>query len=461
MIHATTSLTCAGMEEACSGMRLSLLGLSDRWRNARASLRTWVAGVSCCALAFGACADLSAETLRRSGVSVPLEYFGLHMHRAHTVTPWPSVPFGAWRLLDAYVNWFNLEPKRGQWNFETLDRHVQLAEKHGVSLTLPLAFPPSWASRSPEEKGAYGGGSAAPPKDLGDWRQYVRVVSERYRSTINEFEIWNEPNLRKFFSGSQDDLIALARVAHETLRAVSPTIRLVSPSVTVGGEHVKWLDSYLERGGGRYADVVGFHFYVSQKEPEAMLPLIKQVQGVMKRQGLQQKPLWNTESGWWIANTDGTPEDVAVHPSWRRLDPELAAAYVGRALILGWVAGLDRFYWYAWDNFSMGLIEPRGKTLKPAGVAFATTVDWLLGAVVSKCQRSPDRLWVCEVSRGVEEEALIAWTEEGASEFALPAGWTADRVETMLGQTRRIEEVVRSVAVTEAPVRIVRASGGR
>ena len=443
--------------------RGACIGLRELWgslRNAGAPCRAWVAVLMCFVSGVGGSAELSAETLRRSGEAVTLDYFGLHMHRVHTVTPWPSVSFGSWRLLDAYVNWFNLEPKRGQWDFKTLDRYVQLGEQHGVSLLLPLAFPPSWASRSPGEKGAYGAGSAAPPRDLGEWRQYVRVVAERYRQSINEFEIWNEPNLRNFFSGSQDDLVLLARVAHETLREVTPRSRLVSPSVTGGVEHVKWLDSYLERGGGQYADVVGFHFYAPQKEPEAMLPLIRDVQAVMKRRGLQEKPLWNTESGWWIANTDGTPEEVAVHPSWRRLDPELAAAYVGRALILGWAAGLDRFYWYAWDNYSMGLIEPGRKTMKPGAVAYATTVDWLLGAVVSECVRRPEGLWVCELSRGVEE-ALIVWTERGEKEFMLPAEWKAERFDTILGEARKIAPGSRSVTVSEAPLRIVRASHGR
>lgn len=129
-------------------------------------------------------------------------------------------------------------------------------------------------------------------------------------------------------------------------------------------------------------------------------------------------------------------------------------------MILGWAAGLDRFYWYAWDNYSMGLIEPGRKTMKPGAVAYATTVDWLLGAVVSECVRRPEGLWVCELSRGVEE-ALIVWTERGEKEFMLPAEWKAERFDTILGEARKIAPGSRSVTVSEAPLRIVRAIHGR
>ena len=65
-------------------------------------------------------------------------------------TPWPSVPFGAWRLWDAYVGWPQLEPKQGTWNFSTLDKYVALAEAHNVEILLPLGLTPEWASARPQ-----------------------------------------------------------------------------------------------------------------------------------------------------------------------------------------------------------------------------------------------------------------------------------------------------------------------
>ena len=88
-----------------------------------------------------------AQATRSSTDRIPDSYFGLHVQRivqtqpwythGDKITPWPSIKYGSWRLWDAYVAWPNLEPERGKWNFKTLDRYVDLAEKAGIDLVLP------------------------------------------------------------------------------------------------------------------------------------------------------------------------------------------------------------------------------------------------------------------------------------------------------------------------------------
>ena len=112
---------------------------------------------------------------------VPRVSFGMHMHRVDAGTPWPNIPFGTWRLLDAYVNWLNLQPARDRWDFAKLDRYVSLAENARVEILLPLAYAPAWAPARPTEPGPYGPGTAAEPANLEDWRNYVRTVASRYR----------------------------------------------------------------------------------------------------------------------------------------------------------------------------------------------------------------------------------------------------------------------------------------
>src|SRR6266851_5437660 len=77
---------------------------------------------------------------------VPRQYFGMHIHYALDRTSWPSAQIGAWRLWDTNVSWAELEPARGEWHFEKLDRLVQLAAEHHTELILTLAYTPQWAS---------------------------------------------------------------------------------------------------------------------------------------------------------------------------------------------------------------------------------------------------------------------------------------------------------------------------
>src|SRR5215468_5110882 len=139
--------------------------------------------------------------LRASVQSLPAEFFGMHIHHAGAATPWPEVPFSEWRLWDAYVAWPSLEPQKGKWHFETLDKYVALAEQHNVGILLPLGLSPQWASARPQEKSTYQPGNAAEPRNLDDWRNYVKTVATRYKGRIHEYEIWNEPNLKLFWTG--------------------------------------------------------------------------------------------------------------------------------------------------------------------------------------------------------------------------------------------------------------------
>src|SRR5580704_1657284 len=65
---------------------------------------------------------------------IPQSLFGMHIHRANSTTPWPSIPIGEWRLWDAYVTWPYLEPHKGQFRFDTLDAYVSLARQHNTGI---------------------------------------------------------------------------------------------------------------------------------------------------------------------------------------------------------------------------------------------------------------------------------------------------------------------------------------
>src|SRR5271169_2491177 len=73
--------------------------------------------------------ESSSESIRLNPPAspVPPEFFGLHIHRAFGTTPWPPVPFGSWRLWDAKVHWPQVEIRKNEWQWDILDREVELA----------------------------------------------------------------------------------------------------------------------------------------------------------------------------------------------------------------------------------------------------------------------------------------------------------------------------------------------
>jgi beta-glucosidase/6-phospho-beta-glucosidase/beta-galactosidase len=41
------------------------------------------------------------------------------------------------------------------------------------------------------------------------WRTFVRAVATRYKGQIEAYEIWNEPNLKMFWTGSVEQLVTI------------------------------------------------------------------------------------------------------------------------------------------------------------------------------------------------------------------------------------------------------------
>lgn len=247
----------------------------------------------------------------------------------------------------------------------------------------------------------------------------------RYKGRILYYEIWNEPNLpRNRDIGTPERMLTLAREAYITLKQVDPNIQVISPS-PVNANGLDWLERYLELGGGQYADIIGYHFYVRHR-PESMLELILPVKELMRKHGMGDKPLWNTESGW-IRN-----------PLTDRIDlVEQAPGWAARAYILNWAAGVQRFYWYAWDDDghdSIPFTNEDQATATNSAHAYAEVQKWLIGSRMESCERQADENWVCKLTRESGFNAWILWNEEHSSKFDVPKSWAATTLTKLSGE---------------------------
>jgi len=380
-------------------------------------------------------ADLTAPT-----ATIPNEYFGLHIHHLDrpTPTPWPSVPVPEWRLWDADVTWPDIEPIKGQWQFGRLDRYLSLAQQHGTSVLLPLCGSPPWASARPQVRSNYTPGFSAEPANLDDWRTYVRTVASRYKGRIQAYEIWNEPNLREFWSGTTDQLVTLTKEAAQIIHSEDPNAIVVSPSVTAS-YGIPWFAEFLKKGGGLYVEAIGYHFYVDPQTllPEDMLPVIQRVRQLMSDNGLGNKPLWNTETGWF--------------PPAKLDSEELAAGFLARAFILSWAAGVQRFYWYAWDNGAAAIVtyKEAEHLITPAGHAYQVMQQWLVGAQMVGCMQTLDNTWTCQLNRG-EKQNWIVWNSKWGLKFEVPKLWQITSITPLLHDRKSVDG--SNIDIGPAPV---------
>ncbi len=346
-------------------------------------------------------------------------------------SPWPVVPFGALRLWDANTTWAQLEPKKGTWNFATLDSWVQMAAGREIILTLGQC--PMWASSSPLITSYYGPGASAPPTNVQDWVDYVTTVAKRYKGKIKTYEIWNEPNDTQYYTGSISELVTLTELARTALKGVDPSIKVASAAPYSPG----YLDFYLQAGANRYIDVVDYHSYTTP--PEQSLLTLANVKLVMEKDGVGSLPLYDSEAA---SGSNTTP-------------PNQAATYIARKFLTDLAAGATRLDWYTWgrvNSFCVGTIENDPGVLTPAAKGYATVHSWLQGAWVRGGHIDGQGDWVLSLILANGKPALIVWNPTAPTEFTLPASFYGREVTGLDGATTLL--LGFRLTVSDSPVLI-------
>jgi hypothetical protein len=219
------------------------------------------------------------------------------------------------RLHDAgatLMRWFTLESEKGKWNFG--DEGIERYRKANLKILGVLQTTPRWAAvaTSPAKAGTYYAGYFL-PKELSDWKNYVRTVTQRYKGTIDTYDVWNEPwgggylNIRfdadkggksQFVKPDSPTQIVeymkLQRAAYETIKEVDPNLK-----VLVDASNSSWWPRQAELGASQLSEIYAFHDY-----PGALLgypgdPVADKIRGkwefLQKSGAPPKRPLWMTE----------------------------------------------------------------------------------------------------------------------------------------------------------------------
>jgi xylan 1,4-beta-xylosidase len=160
--------------------------------------------------------------------------------------------------------------------------------------------------------------NVTPPKDHKEWtkliERLVRHLVDRYgEREVSSwfFEVWNEPNLKKFWSGSQREYFKLYRHTAEAIKSVSPSLKVGGPA-TAKSEWIEEFVDFCERKDVA-CDFVSTHYYPNdgfERDGDVELQLFKSQRGIMRevaqntRRRSRNKPVYYTE---W--NSSSVPSD--------------------------------------------------------------------------------------------------------------------------------------------------------
>jgi xylan 1,4-beta-xylosidase len=162
-------------------------------------------------------------------------------------------------------------------------------------------------------------GNITPPRDYLQWATLIRkLVShwvERYGvSEVREwfFEVWNEPNLKAFWTGTQADYFKLYRYTIHAIKSVDGALQVGGPATAAN----EWISEFLDYCEKKRlpADFVSTHHYPTdafgEEGDDTLTQLAKSQRSILREQAqdakrrARGKPLYYTE---W--NASSNPRD--------------------------------------------------------------------------------------------------------------------------------------------------------
>lgn len=384
---------------------------------------------------------------------IPATYFGLHAQKAVSPrdkpAPWPTVPFGSFRLW-SIPDWFQINGRPGrQYNFQVVDRFCDLAQQHGQDVMFTVGHTPRWASSAPDNMDcvpAFQPGGADPPKDLNPdgtgtdqfFRDFIAAFIQHSKGRIKCWEMWNEAGGRRQWTGTIPQLVRMTKDLRAIVKAADPAALILTPPYMGAGKDIaRDLEKFLQAGGGEYVDVIAFHGYLYPQppRPERLIETVAAIREVMQRHGQEHKPLWDTEGSW--GKTSEFP------------DPDKQAAFLARMYLLHWSLGVERFYWFTWSHYATGAIwdKTTGKLTK-AGVAYRQVYDWLVGATQTAPCAEKNGIWTASYTRPGGYQAQAVWSAAGSTAYVVPPQFI--RARDLEGSTLTLSN--HSLTLTPKPI---------
>ena len=272
------------------------------------------------------------------------------LKRAHEELGFQHVRFHG--LLSDDMRTVGADDKRLVNSFFNADQIFDFLLSIGMKPFVELSFMPAVLASGARTVFSYRA-NVTPPKDYKQWTTLIdRLVLhcvERYgESEVREwpFEVWNEPNLRAFWTGNQRDYFRLYRHTAEALKKVSPAIRVGGPA-TAKSEWIEDFVRFCERNDVP-ADFISTHHYPTdgyENHSNTEEQLFKSQRGIMRevaqntRMYAGDRPVYYTE---W--NSSSNPNDP-LH------DEPYAAAFVTSTVLeaAGLVEGYS--FWTFSDIF--------------------------------------------------------------------------------------------------------------
>ncbi|MHB8620476.1 MAG: glycosyl hydrolase [Chloroflexota bacterium] len=242
--------------------------------------------------------------------------------------------------------------------------YIDQERAHGIQVIGVIDSTPAWAQADPSQ------GVRSVPKNLNlawndpnnYWGQFVQSIVKMYAGHIDQWVIWNEPDITPsdpnaayyVFAGTPQDYAQLLKVGYLAAHAANPNVKVMAAGVTYWTDIHSGRPQYFQRlldtlaqdpsapANNWYFDIATLHLYTN---PEGLFKVPNLFHQMMLAKGFD-KPIWVNETNVVPYNDPvnaGTPNGTATQ---QRSTLDEQASYMTEAMAMGRAAGVDHIEVY-------------------------------------------------------------------------------------------------------------------
>lgn len=185
--------------------------------------------------------------------------------------------------------WSLVEPTPGEFQWDDFDRAIDSYVQHNVKPLVILCYGSAWSH----------GAAPTTDEERAAFANYVYQMVARYHDRVGAWEIWNEPNIMPYWTPRPDPELytKLLREAYAAAKRADPNCVILGG--VLAGPDDQFLAGMYAAGAAGNFDVLSYHNYGQENTLETEAPAVARLRAVMAQYGEADKPIWQTENGFY------------------------------------------------------------------------------------------------------------------------------------------------------------------
>jgi len=227
------------------------------------------------------------------------------------------------------LNWAEVEPRRGVFEWGKYDRSASAAQAAGVGVCQVFHNVPGWA-RSDHAGNRY-------PDDLRDAWEFGRAAAAHFAGRVQAWEVWNEADIREFSPETGDAYAAFLKAAYLGFKEGDPSVSVAL--VSLANRAGQFEEALFRNDCGRYFDLFNYHIY---DQPSAYPARAQGHFDLLDRHGIRPVPIWLTEAGIGLPAPDGALSAA---------DQQKQADFIPKSCVMSLACSTDCHFYFVFPHY--------------------------------------------------------------------------------------------------------------